>query len=230
MVRFPSYCFLCNNEKGEQSRGMNPCPGILLRWSLEDRWGKCLRGLKYQFKTSFSAHYRKTTFRPRRRSQGHKRTHVTIYWSCLKNAVDKAGVGWYSCVLLKSQRCTAVHLLGKRCLGGSPRAATYDLLGKADRISKPVCGLEWKVATVGRDECIQAARPRKIRSPALEVKESCPGCVQCSRGCCATHPGQTHQVTPSYFLLHKSVLRKQQWWCNYLSGYSTGHKVSDTAC
>lgn len=116
MVRFPSYCFLCNNEKGEQSRGMNPCPGILLRWSLEDRWGKCLRGLKYQFKTSFSAHHRKTTFRPWRRSQGQKRTQATIYWSCLKNAVDKAGVGRYSCVLLKSQRCTAVHLLGKRYL------------------------------------------------------------------------------------------------------------------
>lgn len=105
MVRFPSYCFLCNNEKGQKKEWI--C-ALLLRWSVEDRRGKCLKGLKYQFKTSFSAHHRKRVFRPWRISQGQKRIRATSYWSCLKNAVDKAGVGWYSCFLLKSQRYIAV--------------------------------------------------------------------------------------------------------------------------
>lgn len=107
------------------------------------------------------------------------------------------------------------------------------LLGKVDGISNPAAARAgWsgrKVTTVGRHECVQAARPRKIRSPALQVKSSCPDCVQSRRGCCATHPRQTCKATPSYFLLHKSALGKHQHtarWCNYLSR----HKVIDTVC
>lgn len=114
-------------------------------------------------------------------------------------------------------------------LGGSPRATTYDLLGKVGGISNPVCGLQWKEGDHDSQAWMHPG------SKAEESQVSCswgasklPWLCAIQLSCCATHPGQTHQVTPSYFLLHKGVLRKHQRWCNYLSGYSTGHKVSDT--
>lgn len=111
------------------------------------------------------------------------------------------------------------------------------VVGKAHGISNPAAARAgWsgrKVTVVGRHECIQAARPRKISSPALWVKASCPGSLQSSRGCCATHPRQTCKATPGYFLLRKSALGKHQRaarWCNYLSRRSARRKVTDTVC
>jgi len=90
--------------------------------------------------------------------------------------------------------------------------ATGQPLGQAGGISKPAAvRVGWsgrKVTMVGRHEFTQAARPRKIRAPALQAKGSCPGCAQSSQGCCATHPRQTCKATPSSFLLHKRALGK----------------------